>query len=199
MLTIRCHACQNTFEIPGEGDYACAHCKQLNRWAPSGGNPQEKKKHVSEKESIEIKEFRGRNGTLVLTDTGVIIKRGIKGFLLGGGMLRGDKTIPYSSIVAVQLKKAGLLAGYIQLSLKGGSEAKNGLLESVKDENSVTFGGKTKEFEEAKRLIEEKISVASRPTAPNYLSELEKLADLKVKGIVSEEEFATKKKQILGL
>jgi len=53
------------------------------------------------------KEFKGYNGTLILTNTGVIIKRGIKGFLLGGGMLRGDKTIPYSSIIAVQLKKAG--------------------------------------------------------------------------------------------
>jgi len=73
------------------------------------------------------KEFKGYNGTIILTDTGVIIKRGVKGFLLGGGMLRGDKTIPYSSIVAVQLKKAGLVAGYLQLTLKGGSEAKSGL------------------------------------------------------------------------
>ena len=68
------------------------------------------------------KEYKGYNGTLILTDTGVIIKRGAKGFLLGGGMLRGDKTIPYGSIVAVQLKKAGMTAGYIQLTLKGGSE-----------------------------------------------------------------------------
>ena len=35
------------------------------------------------------KEYKGYNGTLILTDTGVIIKRGAKGFFLGGGMLRG--------------------------------------------------------------------------------------------------------------
>lgn len=145
------------------------------------------------------KEFKGYNGTLILTDTGVIIKRGVKGFLLGGGMLRGDKTIPYSSIVAVQLKKAGLVAGYLQLTLKGGSEAKSGLFQSTTDENSVNFyGGKNKIFEEAKVLIEEKINSVGAPKSSG-LDELEKLATLKDKGIINEEEFNAKKKQLLGL
>jgi len=146
------------------------------------------------------KEFKGYNGTLILTDTGVIIKRGIKGFLLGGGMLRGDKTIPYSSIIAVQLKKAGLTAGYIQLTLKGGSEAKAGLFQSVKDENTINFySNKNKDFEEAKRLIEEKISTGNFQSNKSELDELEKLAELKEKGIITEEEFNAKKKSILGL
>jgi len=146
------------------------------------------------------KEFKGYNGTLILTNTGVIIKRGIKGFLLGGGMLRGDKTIPYSSIIAVQLKKAGLTAGYIQLTLKGGSEAKAGLFQSVKDENTINFySNKNKDFEEAKRLIEEKISTGNFQSNKSELDELEKLAELKEKGIITEEEFNAKKKSILGL
>jgi len=145
------------------------------------------------------KEFKGRNGFLILTDNNVIIKRGVRGVLLGGGMLRGDKTIPYSSIVAVQLKKAGLTPGYIQLTLKGGSETKSGLFESIKDENSINFrNGQNKNFEEAKRLIEEKINNAS-VSENNNLNELEKLAELKEKGIITEEEFNAKKKQILGL
>src|SRR3990167_1774863 len=119
------------------------------------------------------KEFKGYNGTLILTDTGVIIKRGAKGFLLGGGMLRGDKTIPYSSIVAVQLKKAGLVAGYLQLTLKGGSEAKSGLFQSTTDENTVNFhSGKNQIFEEAKTLIEEKINSVGAPKSSG-LDELE--------------------------
>ena len=52
------------------------------------------------------KEYKGYNGILVLNDNNVVIKRGVRGFLLGGGFLRGDKTIPYASIVAVQLKRA---------------------------------------------------------------------------------------------
>lgn len=148
---------------------------------------------------LNHKEFKGYNGTIVLTDTGVIIKRGMKGFLLGGGMLRGDKTIPYSSIVAVQLKKAGMTAGYLQLTLKGGSEAKGGLFQSTKDENSINFHlRKNKEFTEAKELIEQRIS-SSVPAKTSDLDELEKLAALKDKGIITEEEFNTKKKQLLGL
>ena len=150
------------------------------------------------------KEYKGYNGTLILTDTGVIIKRGAKGFLLGGGMLRGDKTIPYSSIVAVQLKKAGMTAGYIQLTLKGGSEAKSGLFQSTTDENSINFhsafGGNNNElFAEAKKLIEERINAVNSPAKNSGLDDLEKLDTLKKKGIISEEEFQAKKKQLLGI
>jgi hypothetical protein len=147
----------------------------------------------------ESKEYKGYNGTLILRDTGIIIKRGVKGFLLGGGFLRGDKTIPYSSIVAVQLKKAGFTAGYLQLTLSGGSEAKSGLFQSAKDENSVNFyQGKNKDFEEAKDLIEKYISSRSQKNISN-LDELEKLARLKEKGIINKEEFEAKKKSLLGL
>ncbi|MDQ3158974.1 MAG: DUF4429 domain-containing protein [bacterium] len=147
------------------------------------------------------KEYKGYNGTIILTDDGVKIKRGAKGFLLGGGMLRGDKTIPYSSIVAVQLKKAGMTAGYLQLTLKGGSEAKSGLMQSTTDENTVNFHSrKNKVFLEAKDLIEEKLSAANNnKNASSGADELEKMASLKDKGIITQEEFDSKKKQILGL
>ena len=145
------------------------------------------------------KEFSGYNGTLILTDNAIIIKRGLKGILLGGGMLRGDKTIPYSSVVAVQLKKAGMTAGYLQLTLKGGSEAKGGLFQSTTDENSVNFHSrKNKEFLEAKELIEKRIGdVYQKPTS--NLDELEKLGSLKDKGIITQEEFDAKKKILLEL
>lgn len=147
-------------------------------------------------------EYKGYNGTIILTDKGVLIKRGLKGYMLGGGMLRGDKTIPYSSIVAVQLKKAGMTAGYLQLTLKGGSEAKSGLMQSTTDENTVNFHArKNKDFLEAKEKIETKISESSggNQQASSGADELEKLASLKEKGIISQEEFDAKKKQILNL
>jgi hypothetical protein len=37
------------------------------------------------------------------------------------------------------------------------------------------------------------------PAAPDYAAELEQLAQLKSQGIISEEEFEAKKKQILGI
>jgi len=149
---------------------------------------------------MEEKEYKGYNGTLVLNNSGVVIKRGAKGFLLGGGMLRGDKSIPYSSIVAVQLKKAGLVAGYIQLTLMGGSEAKGGMFQSATDENSVNFHayGKNNEiFEEAKEIIEKKIHQSKGQNSD--ADDLEKFAQLRDKGILTEEEFQAKKKQLLGI
>lgn len=149
--------------------------------------------------SNKQKVYKGWNGTLILTDTGVIIKRGLKGFFLGGGMIRGDKTIPYSSIVAVQFKKAGMLSGYLQLTIKGGPEAKGGLMQSVKDENTVTFQSwQNNKFEEVKRFIEEKISKNSEPKRDDIF-DLEKLAELKEKGIITKEEFQKKKEQILKI
>ena len=40
---------------------------------------------------------------------------------------------------------------------------------------------------------------AAAPAEPDYAAELEKLAQLKSQGIISEEEFEAKKKQILGI
>lgn len=146
------------------------------------------------------KEYNGFNGAIILTDKAVVIKRGVKGFLLGGGMLRGDKTIPYSSIAAVQLKKAGMMGGYIQLTLVGGSEAKGGLLESTKDENSVNFRSSkdNEKFEECKKLIEERMGRVSSGTLSS-VDEIAKLAELRDKGVLTEEEFNQKKKQLLNL
>ena len=147
------------------------------------------------------KEYKGYNGTLILTDTGVIIKRGAKGFMFGGGMLRGTKTIPYSGIVAVQLKKGGATAGYIQLTLKGGSQVKGGLMRSTRDDNSILFYAyRNKKFAEAKKLIEEHISQQNNaPLVSSGLNDLERLAQLKEKGVITEQEFTAKKKQLLGL
>jgi len=106
-------------------------------------------------------EYSGYNGTLILAENTVIIKRGVKGVLLGGGSLRGEKSIPYSSIAAVQFKKAGLTAGYLQLTLIGGSEAKGGLMQAATDENTIMFhASSNKKFEEAKELIEQRILAA---------------------------------------
>lgn len=145
--------------------------------------------------------YKGYNGTIILGDDRLVIKRGFKGFALGGGTIRGDKTIPYQSLVAVQYKKAGVMSGFIQFSIKGGSEAKSGVNEAVKDENTVTFQiNKNKLFSELQQKIESIIgSDRSNGTVPSNteIDQLEKLANLRDKGVVSAEEFEAKKKQLL--
>lgn len=80
-------------------------------------------------------------------------------------MLLGKKFIPWDSIVAVQYKKASVLGGvgYFQLSLKGGSEAKGGLLQAAKDENTAMWSNiraakKNEEFDRARDLIMARIA-----------------------------------------
>jgi hypothetical protein len=42
-------------------------------------------------------------------------------------------------------------------------------------------------------------AAAAAPAEPDYTAELEKLAQLKAQGILTEEEFEAKKRQILGI
>jgi hypothetical protein len=149
------------------------------------------------------KEYKGTNGILILKDTEVVIKRGKRGFFMGGGQIRGDKSIPYSSITAVQFKPCRLTAGYIQFTLQGGLEAKGGIFQAIKDENTVSFNSlkNSKLFEEAKETIEKKMheSRSGGDAGRSDADELEKYAGLRDKKMITEEEFQTKKKQILGL
>lgn len=63
------------------------------------------------------------------------------------------------------------------------------------------FGKKQQsEFDAIKDLIEKKMAESQTPKSNlSNLYELEKLAELKEKGIVTEEEFSLKKKQLLGI
>lgn len=145
------------------------------------------------------KEFKGTNGTLVITENSVQIKKGKRGFFFSGA-LQGNKTIPYSSIVAVQFKEVGLTAGFLQLTLTGGSEAKKGLFQAIQDENTISFNTKKTSniFKEAKEIIEQKLvsKNSNGSTKHSEADELEKYANLRDKGIITEEEFQTKKKEV---
>ena len=146
--------------------------------------------------------FVGKNGTILLTNTGVLIRR-------VGGLLSsfpaGEKTIPYKSITAVQFKKPTMTVGFLQLTLVGAVEASGGSFQAVTDENTVTFETEesAESFGRAKIMIEERISqiASGKPETDNsdYLVQLEKLATLKDKGIISDIEFDAKKKQLLGI
>jgi len=47
--------------------------------------------------------------------------------------------------------------------------------------------------------VTEPVQYEEAPAEPSYAAELEQLAQLKAQGIISDEEFEAKKKQILGI
>ena len=151
-----------------------------------------------------IKEVTGFNGQLELYDHKIIIKRKGTWAFIGHG-LKGDKEILIKHISSIQFKKHDFATrGYIQFAFIGGTESKRGIFDATHDENSIMFDrNQEKDFYEIKEMIESKILesqglIQNKPKDSN-LNELEKLAELMDKGIITEEEFQAKKKQILGI
>ena len=117
--------------------------------------------------------------------------------------LAGEKTIPYSSIVAVQFRPADVTIGYIQFTILGGIEnqAGAGVIGALQDENSIAFLTKDNEiFEKVRDFVEAKIrSGADGPAhSPSTIEALEKLASLLDRGLLTREEFEQQKSALLG-
>ncbi len=150
----------------------------------------------------KIIEAYGHNGQLEMTDTYIRIKRkGGLSFLTQG--LKGDKEILISQITSIQFKPASIWTnGYIQFAFVGGSEAKGGILEAGGDENTVMFRlNQQPQFETFKQELQERMNNLRAGSSKSHsnLDELEKLASLRDRKIISDEEFEAKKRQLLGL
>lgn len=150
-----------------------------------------------------IMSAKGSNGVLELLQNKIRIKRskGLNTLILQG--LKGDKEIFINQISSIQFKNAGFTVGYIQFAFIGGQETKAGVFDAVKDENTVTFTKRQQgEFEAIKHAIEEKLfaknDTPKESASPGY-DDLEKLAELRDKGIITQEDFNAKKKQLLGI
>ena len=149
---------------------------------------------------------KGVNGQIeVFEDKIVITRKGLAGFSTHG--LAGDKTIPMSSIQSIQFRQGGLLAnGFIQFAVLGGVERQGGVFAAVKDENTVMLmmGEQSNAGKKIKEYIESRILELSKPQAKavqqtSVADEIVKFKALLDAGVITQEEFDTKKKQLLGL
>lgn len=116
---------------------------------------------------------------------------------------KGEKSIPIKSITAIQIKPPRLTTGYIQFAYSGSSESKGGIMDAIEDENTITFSSK-KDFEQAKELKALIESLQNKDNQPETSStsdadEILKFKELLDAGVITEEEFEAKKKQILGI
>ncbi len=103
-----------------------------------------------------ICKLKGVNGQIDLYRNRLVIKR--KGALakMSYGFFKGEKEIFLNQISGIQLKKAGLLNGYIQFTISGGNEGTRGIMEATNDENTVMFNiSHNSEAEILKRKIYE--------------------------------------------
>lgn len=154
----------------------------------------------------ELYHFDGGVGDIlsVYEDRVVIQHKGVLNFFAMG--MKGDKALYYSDITSVQFKKPSFItAGYIQFSIPGGKENTGGVMGAVQDENTITFNSKV--VAEAEKIVEflnqklreVKSGKGTVQAALSPAEELKKFKELLDMGVISQEEFDTKKKQILGM
>jgi hypothetical protein len=159
------------------------------------------------KETILVK-LKGSFGEgLVLTDKRLYVLKW--GFMTGNTFGGRCNAFDYNIITGLEIKK-GLLTGTFEVLTPATQNAQKSYWGSGKDsaahsDNVITIQrDKFQLFQEATRVGRELINQLHSKNQPtgnkesNY-SELEKLAELKSKGIITEEEFEAKKKKILAL
>jgi len=141
----------------------------------------------------------------VFEDKVTITPKGILGFMNKG--LKGTKTIPFSSISAIQFKEAGaVLSGYLQFTIPGGNESKGGVFSAASDENTFMFAEKKNNALaiQIKEYIETKVQELHSPrntqsqSATSLSDEIQKLASLRDSGVLSDQEFQTAKSRLIS-
>ena len=163
------------------------------------------KEALEEEENANPNLFIFENGKVRVLLDGTFIRitrSGILNVALHG--LDGTKSINIANITAVQLKAPGVTSGYLQFTLMGGKESQGGVLAAMSDENTVAvFTGELEKAEKVKDYIESILSKQGAPSAPvvqtSPADEIRKYKQLLDDGIITQEEFDTKKKELLGL
>ena len=135
--------------------------------------------------------------------------------LLVGNYANGEKTIFYADCIGVQFSLSGgsRQLGYLQFetaSAMASSSSSVARLSTYYNENTfIWYSGKTgvtnEQMEVVTKYIQEKIAnhkqarISTTITSNSSADELKKYKDLLDAGIITQEEFDAKKKQLLGL
>lgn len=125
--------------------------------------------------------------------------------VLTGGST-GGKRINFIDITAIQFKEpAGMTVGFIQFAYPGSGEARGGVVDAINDENAIPVSPQN--YAQAREIvdyIEKRRAELRSPQATviqqsSPADEIKKYKELLDMGIITQEEFDAKKKQLLGL
>ena len=160
----------------------------------------------------EIMTLKGTNGTITAYASKVVISR--SGFIATASHgFKGDRTFFYRDLSGIDFKKPGLTNGYIKFIVPGAKDTSiNNILmftssDSMSDENSVILRAFNKNTpalsEEMYEFLMQKIQESKNPTPSqstiSSADEILKYKQLLDAGIISQDEFDAKKKQLLNL
>lgn len=154
-------------------------------------------------------EIKGINGIAKAFEDHVTISRKtLGGFSFQG--IKGDKDFYYRDMVSVEYKKPSKMTnGYIQFVVNPelAVDQKVGLLATTKeaseDPNAVTLRAFTKKSAEEADIfynyIMERLAASKQNTSAAPTNELRGLKSLLDDGIITQDDFDAKKKELLGL
>ena len=153
--------------------------------------------------------FEGVRGRIltVYEDKVIITTRLTAGSFITGNATDGEKTIYFVDCIGIQFKKCDMTLGYIQFETASG--VMNNKANNMFNENSFTWdlaAVSNETMEEVANYVKGKIDECKRsksmgyaPASTSTADELKKFKDLLDQGIITQEEFDAKKKQLLGL
>ncbi len=151
--------------------------------------------------------FGSRGRSLKVYDDKVVItvKAGLGSFITGNAT-DGEKTIYYSDCIGVQYKKEGVTLGYLQFETASG--IMNNRFSNFFNENTFTWDSKcsttVKKIPEIVQYIKGRVDYYKKnknvvSSALSSADEIKKYKELLDDGVISQEEFNAKKKELLGI
>ena len=144
-----------------------------------------------------------KDQSLAATDKRIfIIKTGIAGGQLFVG--RRCKVFPYEHITSIECSK-GFLTGRLQITIAGSAESKDRYIDAFYAENAISFANNQyPKFQAVANTIRELMDAYKAqtrspaiPTTESIPDQVKKLAELKDMGILTLEEFESKKAELL--
>jgi hypothetical protein len=88
--------------------------------------------------SVPSSALRGYNGSLIVGDDAVLIRRGFRG-VLARKRRDPDLRIRFDEVAAVRFAPSALLVGYVQIIERGASVGLSGYFTTIRDHRTVTF------------------------------------------------------------
>jgi hypothetical protein len=137
----------------------------------------------------------------LLDNTVVIRKQGFANAMASG--LNGERSIPISTITAIQLKLGGWTPGYILFSYAGSKPFAGGIFEATHDPDAFLFekshNDEVSAFKtKVEQLMRESRKSPSTTSTASLAEEIRKLSALKDEGILSQDEFDSAKRRLLS-
>ncbi len=152
---------------------------------------------------MDIKQILKENNIMIISTAGRTVEVSGNNISISESITKKQKTIPINNVISIQIKKPGLIGGYIYFQTVGGlsNSSMKTVNDYIKDENTIVLNSK-KKYEAALQIKEYIEKIQHSTNDANQISgadELTKYKQLLDEGVLTQEEFNLKKKQLLGL